>query len=180
MSAATEARRPASTSTSSACAGLSRSCNSRATAEPLVFLDSAASAQKPRQVIDAMSEFYRRDYANIHRGVYELSQRATEAFEGARDKVRDFLNAAESREIVFVRGTTEAINLVASTYGAPERRSRRRDPHHRHGAPLEHRSVAAAVRREGRVLRVAPIDDRGELMMDEFEKLLSPRTRWSR
>ncbi|MBW2667825.1 MAG: aminotransferase class V-fold PLP-dependent enzyme, partial [Deltaproteobacteria bacterium] len=84
---------------------------------PLVFLDSAASAQKPQQVIDAMSEFYSHDYANIHRGVYELSQRATDAFEAAREKVRAFLNAGEAREIVFVRGTTEAINLVAMTHG---------------------------------------------------------------
>ena len=124
-----------------------------------------------------MSEFYRRDYANIHRGVYELSERATEAFEGARDKVRDFLNA-ESREIVFVRGATEAINLVAATYGAPERRSRRRDPHHRHGAPLEHRSVAAAVRGEGSGARGSrPSTTAASSMLDEFEKLLSPRTR---
>jgi cysteine desulfurase/selenocysteine lyase len=148
----------------------------RSHGEPLVFLDSAASAQKPRQVIDAMSEFYERDYANIHRGVYELSQRATEAFEGARAKVRDFLNA-ESREIVFVRGTTEAINLVARAYGA--RNVGAGDEilitameHHSNIVPWQ-----LLCEEKGAVLRVAPIDDRGELMMDEFEKLLSPRTR---
>jgi cysteine desulfurase/selenocysteine lyase len=143
---------------------------------PLVFLDSAASAQKPRQVIDAMSEFYRRDYANIHRGVYELSQRATDAFEGARDKVRDFLNA-DSREIVFVRGATEAINLVARTYGA-----RNIGPgdevlitameHHSNIVPWQ-----LLCEEKRAVLQVAPIDDSGELLMDEFEKRLSSRTR---
>jgi cysteine desulfurase/selenocysteine lyase len=144
--------------------------------KPLVFLDSAASAQKPRQVIDAMSEFYGRDYANIHRGVYELSQRATEAFEDARDKVSDFLNA-ESREIVFVRGATEAINLVASTHGA--RNVGAGDEilitameHHSNIVPWQ-----LLCEEKGAVLQVAPIDDRGELLMDEFEKLLSPRTR---
>ena len=143
---------------------------------PLVFLDSAASAQKPRQVIDAMSEFYRQDYANIHRGVYELSQRATEAFETARDKVGAFLNA-ESREIVFVRGATEAINLVARAYGA--RNVRAGDEilitgmeHHSNIVPWQ-----MLCEEKGAVLEVAPIDDRGELRMDEFEKRLSSRTR---
>ena len=83
----------------------------------LVFLDSAASAQKPQATIDALSHCYETEYANIHRGVYDLSMRTTKAFEGARDKVRDFLGAGESREIIFVRGGTEAINLVAQTYG---------------------------------------------------------------
>jgi len=143
---------------------------------PLVFLDSAASAQKPLQVIDAMSEFYKQDYANIHRGVYELSQRATEAFEGARDRVSDFLNA-ESREIVFVRSATEAINLVARTYGA--RNVGTGDEilittmeHHSNIVPWQ-----LLCEEKGAVLEVAPIDDRGELLMDEFEKRLSPRTR---
>jgi len=143
---------------------------------PLVFLDSAASAQKPRQVIDAMSEFYRRDYANIHRGVYELSQRATEAFEAARDKVGGLLNA-EPREIVFVRGATEAINLVARAYGA--RNVGAGDEilittmeHHSNIVPWQ-----MLCEEKGAALQVAPIDDRGELLMDEFEKRLSPRTR---
>jgi cysteine desulfurase/selenocysteine lyase len=83
----------------------------------LVFLDSGASAQKPRQVIDAVAEFYRTDYANVHRGVYRLSGRSTDRFEEAREKVRAFLNAESEREIVFVRGATEAINLVAQSWG---------------------------------------------------------------
>jgi len=144
---------------------------------PLVFLDSAASAQKPRAVLDAIRELYEHDYANIHRGVYELSQRATSAFEAAREKVRAFLNAAESREIVFVRGTTEAINLVASTHGRQ---------HVGEGdeiliTAMEHHSNIVPWQllcdEKGARLRVAPIDDRGELLIDEFEKLLTPRTR---
>ncbi len=145
--------------------------------KPLVFLDSAASAQKPRQVIDAMSRFYATDYANIHRGVYELSERATAAFEAAREKARSFLNAAEAREIVFVRGTTEAINLVAQTYGR-----RNVGPgdevlithmeHHSNIVPWQ-----ILCEEKQAVLKVVPIDDRGALMMDEFVKRLSPRTR---
>ena len=145
--------------------------------KPLVFLDSAASSQKPRQVIDAMSRFYATDYANIHRGVYELSERATEAFEAAREKARSFLNAAEAREIVFVRGTTEAINLVAQTYGR-----RNVGPgdevlithmeHHSNIVPWQ-----LLCEEKQAVLEVVPIDDRGALMMDELVKRLSPRTR---
>src|SRR5437763_8864663 len=84
---------------------------------PLVYLDSAATAQKPRAVIDAIASYYLSDNANVHRGVHLLSERATQEFEGAREKARRFVNAASSREIVFVRGTTEAINLVAQTWG---------------------------------------------------------------
>ncbi len=145
--------------------------------KPLVFLDSAASSRKPRQVIDAMSRFYATDYANIHRGVYELSERATEAFEAAREKARSFLNAAEAREIVFVRGTTEAINLVAQTYGR-----RNVGPgdevlithmeHHSNIVPWQ-----LLCEEKQAVLKVVPIDNRGALMMDELVKRLSPRTR---
>jgi cysteine desulfurase/selenocysteine lyase len=144
---------------------------------PLVFLDSAASAQKPRAVLDAIQRFYARDYANIHRGVYELSQRATAAFEAAREKVRRFLGANEAREIVFVRGTTEAINLVAASYGRE---------HVEEGdevlvTHMEHHSNIVPwqllCQEKGARLRVAPIDDSGELRMEEFEKLLTPRTR---
>jgi len=145
--------------------------------KPLVFLDSAASAQKPEQVIDAISDFYRRDYANIHRGVYELSERATRAFERARDVTRDFLGASASREIIFVRGTTEAINLVAATYG--RRHVRAGDEvlitameHHSNIVPWQLLCEAT-----GATLRVAPMDDRGQLLLGEFEKLLTPRTR---
>ena len=144
---------------------------------PLVFLDSAASAQKPRQVIEALRHCYEEEYANIHRGVYDLSERATEAFEAARVKVQRFLNAGEAREIVFVRGGTEGINLVASSYGRA------------HLGPgdeiilshMEHHSNIVPwqmLRAEkGVVLRVAPIDDDGNFLLDEFEKLLNPRTR---
>jgi len=145
--------------------------------KPLVFLDSAASAQKPQAVLDAMSSLYEHDYANIHRGVYELSQRATDAFEAAREKVRGFLNAAEAREIVFVRGTTEAINLVAATYG----RTNVGEGDEILITAMEHHSNIVPwqmlCEEKGAVLRVAPIDDRGALLIDEFEKLLSPRTR---
>ena len=85
--------------------------------KPLVFLDSAASAQKPRQVIDTVRDVYEREYANVHRGVYWLSQRTTDAFEAAREKTRAFINARQAREIIFVRQATEAINLVAQSYG---------------------------------------------------------------
>jgi cysteine desulfurase/selenocysteine lyase len=142
----------------------------------LVFLDSAASAQKPRAVIDAMSELYTRSYANIHRGVYELSMRATAAFEEARGKVRAFLDAPDAREVVFVRGTTEGINLVASTFG----RSRVSEGDEVLVTHMEHHSNIVPwqmlCEEKGAVLRVAPIDDRGALVVEEFEKLLTPRT----
>ena len=83
----------------------------------MIYLDSAASAQKPRQVIDAISDFYSHDYANIHRGIYELSERATNLYEDTREQVKDFIHAAHTEEIIFVRGTTEGINLVAQSYG---------------------------------------------------------------
>ena len=144
---------------------------------PLVFLDSAASAQKPSQVIEAVKHCYEHEYANIHRGVYALSQRATEGFEAARDTVRTFLNAAESREIIFVRGGTEAINLVADAYGRAnlgpgDEIILSHMEHHSNIVPWQ---MLRAER--GVVLRIAPIDDDGNLLIDEFEKLLGPRTR---
>jgi cysteine desulfurase/selenocysteine lyase len=144
---------------------------------PLVYLDSAASAQKPRAVLDEMARFYSRDYANVHRGVYELSQRATAAFEAAREKVRRFLGAAEAREIVFVRGTTEAINLVASSFG----RKQVGEGDEVLVTHMEHHSNIVPwqllCQEKGARLRVVPVDDRGELRMEELEKLLTPRTR---
>ena len=143
----------------------------------LVFLDSAASAQKPRSVIDAERHVYEAEYANVHRGVYWLSQRATEAYEGTREKVRDFLNAAETREIIFLRGATEGINLVAQTYG---RRFLGLDDevvvtqaeHHSNIVPWQ------MLREEkGILLKVAPVDDSGELDLEAFERLLNPRTK---
>jgi cysteine desulfurase/selenocysteine lyase len=144
---------------------------------PLVYLDSAASAQKPRAVIDAESAFYERSYANIHRGVHRLSVLATDAYEKARDKVRRFLGAGLSREVVLLRGTTEAVNLVAQSWG-------RRNV----GAGdevlitgLEHHSNIVPwqmlCEEKGARLRVAPIDDAGEVDMEAFLRLLSPRTR---
>jgi len=144
--------------------------------KPLVFLDSAASAQKPQPVIDAISHFYATDYANIDRGVYELSLRATEKVEGARGKVARFIGA-DPHEIVFVRNATEAINLVAATYGRE---------HVREGdevliTHMEHHANIVPWQRlceeRGAALRVAPIDDRGQLILEAFEALLTPRTR---
>lgn len=145
--------------------------------KPLVFLDSAASAQKPRQVIEAELKCYADEYANVHRGVYHLSALATQNFEAAREKVARFLNARTAREIVFTRSATEAINLVASSYG---------DRFLREGdeviiSAIEHHSNIVPWQmlrdRKGIVLKVVPIDDRGAFMMEEYERLLGPRTR---
>jgi len=143
----------------------------------LVFLDSAASAQKPQAVIDAERHFYEAEYANVHRGVYWLSQRATDAYEAAREKVRRLLNARETREIVFVRGATEAINLVAQSYGrtflsASDEVLITHMEHHANIVPWQ------MLRDEkGIVLKVAPIDDAGELDLDAFARLIGPRTK---
>jgi cysteine desulfurase / selenocysteine lyase len=143
----------------------------------LVFLDSGASAQKPRQVIDGIAEFYRNDYANVHRGVYRLSERSTDRFEEAREKVRRFLSAADEREIVFVRGATEAINLVAYSWGGanvhPGDELIISDvEHHSNLVPWQ-----TLCQRAGAKLLVAPTDDTGEFDLAQFEALLSPRTR---
>jgi len=144
--------------------------------KPLVYLDNAATTQKPRSVIECEARYYAETNANIHRGVHSLSQRATDAFEAARDTVRRFVNAARREEIVFVRGTTEAINLVAASYGL---RFRPGDEilitemeHHSNIVPWQ-----LLCERSGAVLRVAPIDDDGTLRLDAFERLLGPRTR---
>ena len=143
----------------------------------LVFLDSAASAQKPRTVIDGIAEYYRTDYANVHRGVYRLSARSTELYEEARDKVRRFLNAADRREIVFVRNTTEAINLVAQSWGP----AFLREGDEVLISELEHHSNIVPWQllrdRIGIRLVVAPIDPTGGLDLAAFEAALSPRTR---
>jgi cysteine desulfurase/selenocysteine lyase len=144
---------------------------------PLVFLDSAASAQKPQAVLDAVDSLYTTSYANVHRGVYELSEKATLAFEGVREKVRAFLNAPSQREIVFVRGTTEAINLVATSFG----RANVGEGDEVLITQLEHHSNIVPwqmlCQEKGAKLRVAPIDDDGALVVDEFAKLLGPRTK---
>jgi cysteine desulfurase/selenocysteine lyase len=143
----------------------------------LVFLDSAASAQKPRSVMDAERDIYEAGYANVHRGVYWLSQRATDEFEAVREKVRRLLNARETREIVFVRGATEAINLIAQSFGrvflsAGDEVLITHMEHHSNIVPWQ------MLREEkGVVLKVAPIDDAGELDLDAFENLIGPRTK---
>jgi cysteine desulfurase / selenocysteine lyase len=144
---------------------------------PLVYLDNAASAQKPRQVLEAMARFDTHDYANIHRGVHTLSQRATVAFEEARDAVRAFLNAADRKEIIFTRGTTESINLVAQSYA----RSTLQLGDEIVVSAMEHHSNIVpwqmVCRERGAVLRVIPMNDAGELDLDAYAKLLGPRTR---
>ena len=145
--------------------------------KPLAYLDNGASAQRPRAVLDAERRYAEESHANVHRGVHTLSQRATDAFEGARERVRRFLNARSSREIVFTRGTTEAINLVAQSYARP-----RLAPgdeilitwleHHANIVPWQ--MVCAQT---GARLRVAPINDRGELELDALAALIGERTR---
>jgi cysteine desulfurase/selenocysteine lyase len=145
--------------------------------KPLVYFDNAATSQKPQAVIDAVHHFLSSYNSNVHRGVHQLSQRATEAYEHARETVRRFLNAAAAREIIFVRGTTEAINLVASSYGrthagAGDEIVISAMEHHSNIVPWQ--MVCQAT---GAVLRVVPMNDAGELLLDEYEKLLTPRTR---
>jgi cysteine desulfurase/selenocysteine lyase len=145
--------------------------------QPLVYLDNASTTQKPRAVIDAIARFYAEDYANAHRGVYALSERATRAYEAARAKIRRFINAGDDREIILVRGTTEAINLVAHSFS----RLRVQPGDEIVISTMEHHSnlvpwqIACAER--GAVLRVVPINDAGELLWDEYERLLTPRTK---
>ncbi len=145
--------------------------------KPLVYLDNAATSQKPRQVIEAVSRYYERDNANVHRGVHALSGRATDAFEHGRATAQRFLNAASASEIVFVRGTTEAINLVAQSYGrvhleAGDEVLISAMEHHSNIVPWQ-----MLCEEKRAVLRVIPITDRGELRMDEYERLLSRKTR---
>lgn len=143
----------------------------------LVYLDNAATSQKPKAVIEAMARYYERDNANIHRGVHYLSERATADFEGARKRVQMFLNAARPAEVIFVRGATEAINLVAQTYG----RAHLSEGDEVLITAMEHHSNIVPwqlICEEKRArLRVAPINDRGELIPEEFERLLGPRTK---
>jgi cysteine desulfurase/selenocysteine lyase len=143
----------------------------------VVFLDTAASAQKPQIVIDAISHFYERDYANVHRGVYGLSQRATDLYEAARFTVRRFLNARHAREIIFVRGATEAINLVAQSYGpaflkAGDEIVLTEFEHHSNIVPWQMLRDRIGVK-----LVVAPMDPTGGLDISQFEALLSDRTK---
>jgi cysteine desulfurase/selenocysteine lyase len=144
---------------------------------PLVYLDNAATTQKPESVIEAVADMYRRSYANIHRGVHALSVEATDAYEQVREKVRAFVNAAETREIVFVRGTTEAINLVAQTFG----RQRVGEGDEVVVTALEHHSNIVPWQllcdeKKAR-LKVLPIDRSGDVCVEELERLLTPRSR---
>jgi cysteine desulfurase/selenocysteine lyase len=144
---------------------------------PLVYLDNAATSQKPKAVIDAIAHYYLADNANIHRGVHELSQRSTHAYEGTRTKLKKFLNAPDSHEMIFVRGTTEGINLVASTYG----RKCVKEGDEIIISALEHHSNIVPwqmlCQTVGAKLKVIPINERGELLLEEYEKMLSPKTK---
>lgn len=145
--------------------------------KPLVYLDSANTSQKPRAVIAAETNVYETIYANVHRGVYELSVKAEEAYEGARVKLQRFLGARDKREIVFLRGTTEAINLVAHTFG----RKQLGPGDEVLISGLEHHSNIVPWQivgeQTGARLRVAPINDAGEIILEEMEKLIGPRTK---
>jgi cysteine desulfurase / selenocysteine lyase len=145
--------------------------------KPLVYLDNAATAQKPQAVIDTLDRYYRAENANVHRGVHYLSELATAEYEAARDKVRAFVNAADRREVIFVRGTTEAINLVAQSYGrtflqAGDEIVITAMEHHSNIVPWQ-----ILCEQVGAVLRVVPIDDDGEMIGAEYERLLTERTR---
>jgi cysteine desulfurase/selenocysteine lyase len=152
---------------------LQQSVNGR----PLVYMDNAATTQKPNSVIEAEAEYYRNDNANVHRGVHELSVRATEKYERARRDIQFFINAERAEEIIFVRGATEAINLVASSLARP--RLRKGDEilisameHHSNIVPWQ-----LVCQQTGAKLKVVPLNDRGELIFEQFEKLISEKTK---
>ncbi|MBI4460769.1 MAG: cysteine desulfurase [Acidobacteria bacterium] len=145
--------------------------------KPLVYLDNAATSQKPQVVLDALQRFYTQECANVHRGLHWLSEHATNDYEQARVKIQRFLGAAEAREIVFVRGTTEAINLVANSFGreyvaAGDEIVITAMEHHSNIVPWQ-----MLCQEKGARLRVAPINDAGELLLEQFEELLNSRTR---
>ncbi len=146
--------------------------------KPLIWFDNAATTQKPQCVIDAISRYYANDNSNIHRGAHTLAARSTDAFEQARQKVQTFLGASSAKEIIFVRGTTEGINLVANTYG--KKFFRPGDEillstleHHANIVPWQ-----MVAKETGAVIRVIPVNDRGEIMLEEYQALLGPRTRF--
>ncbi len=145
--------------------------------KPLVYLDNAASAQKPRAVLDRLEHAYTAEYSNVHRGLHYLANAATEAYEGAREKVRAFLNAEKPQEIIFTRNATEAINLVAYTFGVEQVRAGDEIvlsimEHHSNVVPWHF-----LRERQGAVIKWAPIDDSGNFLLDAFEELLTDRTR---
>jgi len=145
--------------------------------KPLIYLDNAATSQKPQVVIDALMAYYARENSNVHRGVHLLSEKATQAYEAGRACVQRFLNAADTREIVFVRGATEGINLVAASYGrtwvgAGDEIIISTIEHHSNIVPWQ-----ILCEEKGAVLRVIPVNDNGELLLDEYARLLGPRTK---
>ena len=145
--------------------------------KPLVYLDNAASCQKPQAVIDSIVHTYSHEYANIHRGVHTLSVKATDRFEGAREKVRAFINAASTKEIIFVRGATEAINLVAQSFGKSQLQAGDEIvisamEHHANIVPWQ-----MLCQQIGTVLKVVPINQQGELLFDEYLNLLTDKTK---
>jgi cysteine desulfurase / selenocysteine lyase len=151
--------------------------NQKVRGKALVYLDNAATSQKPQPVIDAIARYYQSGNANIHRGVHFLSEHATGEHEAAREAVRQFINAARMEELIFVRGTTEGINLVAQTYGrahvgAGDEVLVSAMEHHSNIVPWQ-----ILCEQQGAKLRVIPINDQGELLLDEFEKLIGPRTK---
>jgi cysteine desulfurase/selenocysteine lyase len=151
--------------------------NQQVHGKPLVWFDNAATTQKPQSVIDAISRFYAHDNSNIHRGAHALAARATDAFEGARQKVQGFLGASSATEVVFVRGTTEGINLVAQSYGGKFLQPGDEIvistlEHHANIVPWQ-----MIAKRTGAVLRVIPVTDRGEIMLEAYEAILGPRTK---
>jgi cysteine desulfurase/selenocysteine lyase len=145
--------------------------------KPLVYLDNAASAQKPKAVLDRIQHAYTHEYANVHRGLHYLANAATEAYEGAREKVAAFLNAPRKEEVIFTRNATEAINLVAYTFG----HERIKEGDEIVLSIMEHHSNIVPWNflreRQGAVIKWAPIDEEGNFLLDEFEKLLTPRTK---
>ncbi|MDA9496462.1 cysteine desulfurase [Bradyrhizobium sp. CCBAU 11357] len=145
--------------------------------KPLVYLDNAASAQKPSAVLDRMTQAYTSEYANVHRGLHYLANAATEAYEGGRAKVAQFIHAARTEEVIFTRNATEAINLVASSWGGPNIKEGDEIvisimEHHSNIVPWHF-----LRERQGAVIKWAPVDDEGNFLIDEFEKLLSPKTK---
>ena len=145
--------------------------------KPLAYLDNAATSQKPTQVIEALDKYYQEDNSNIHRGIHTLSERATIDYEQARGKVRSFINANSEKEIIFVRGATEGINLIAQSYG----RNKLKTGDEIIISEMEHHSNIVPwqllCEQTGAILKIIPINDSGELILEEFEKLLSPKTK---
>src|ERR1051326_7893688 len=151
--------------------------NRKVKGKPLVYFDNAATSQKPQSVIDALTDYYTRYNANIHRGIHTLAEEATAAYEATRDTVQQFIGAAAREEIIFTRGTTEGINLVAYTWGRQNIQAGDEIiiswmEHHSNIVPWQ-----VLCEEKGALLKVIPINDEGEILMEEYKKLLNPKTR---